>query len=84
MARSIGAFVERHPTIKILALSFLLLIGVSLVVEAFEVEIPKGYIYFAMAFSVFVELLNIRYRKYRPVNLRGVSLDDAAEATSRD
>ncbi len=51
-----------------------------LVVEAFEAEIPKGYIYFAMAFSVFVEMLNIRYRKNRPVDLHGVSLDDAAEA----
>ena len=80
MAKSISEFVERHPTIKILALSFLLLIGVSLVVEAFEVEIPKGYIYFAMAFSVFVEMLNIRFRKNQPVDLHGVSLDDAAEA----
>ena len=79
LARPISDFVERHPTIKILALSFLLLIGVTLVVEAFEVEIPKGYIYFAMAFSVFVEMLNIRYRKNRPVSLHGVSLEDAAE-----
>jgi len=77
LARPISEFVERHPTIKILALSFLLLIGVSLVVEAFEGEIPKGYIYFAMAFSVFVEMLNIRYRKNRPVDLHGVSLEDA-------
>ncbi len=82
MARPISDFVERHPTIKILALSFLLLIGVSLVVEAFEVEIPKGYIYFAMAFSVFVEMLNIRYRKSRPVDLHGISLDDVAEASA--
>ncbi len=58
----------------------MLLIGASLVVEAFEVEIPKGYIYFAMAFSVFVEMLNIRYGKNRPVDLHGVSLDDAVEA----
>ena len=77
MARPISDFVERHPTIKILALSFLLLIGVSLVVEAFEFEIPKGYIYFAMAFSVFVEMLNIRYRKNRPVDLHGISLEEA-------
>ena len=82
MAKPISEFVERHPAIKILALSFLLLIGVSLVVEAFEVEIPKGYIYFAMSFSVFVEMLNIRYRKNRPVDLHGVSLEDAAEATA--
>lgn len=80
LARPISDFVERHPTVKILALSFLLLIGVNLVVEAFEFEIPKGYVYFAMAFSVFVEMLNIRYRKNRPVDLHGVSLDDAAEA----
>jgi predicted tellurium resistance membrane protein TerC len=80
LAKPISEFVERHPTIKILALSFLLLIGVSLVVEAFEVEIPKGYIYFAMAFSVFVEMLNIRYRKNRPVDLHGVSLDDVGGA----
>jgi predicted tellurium resistance membrane protein TerC len=82
LAKPISEFVERHPTIKILALSFLLLIGVSLVAEAFEGEIPKGYIYFAMAFSVFVEMLNIRYRKNRPVDLHGVSLDDAAEASA--
>ncbi|MEA2002902.1 MAG: hypothetical protein U9N84_13590 [Actinomycetota bacterium] len=80
MARPISAFVEKHPAVKILALSFLLLIGVSLVVEAFEFEIPKGYIYFAMAFSVFVEMLNIRYRKNRPLDLHGISLDDVAEA----
>ena len=84
LARPISDYVEKHPTIKILALSFLLLIGVSLVVEAFEVEIPKGYIYFAMAFSVFVEMLNIRYRKNRPVDLHGVSLDDAVEAPASE
>ncbi|MCP4305458.1 MAG: hypothetical protein GY788_11395 [bacterium] len=82
LAKPISEFVERHPTIKILALSFLLLIGISLVVEAFEGEIPRGYIYFAMAFSVFVEMLNIRYRKNRPVDLHGVSLDDATEASA--
>ncbi len=64
-------FVERHPTIKMLALSFLLMIGFTLVVEAFGIEIPKGYIYFAMGFSVFVEMLNLRIRQpVRPVNLR--------------
>jgi predicted tellurium resistance membrane protein TerC len=59
---SIAAFIERHPTIKMLALSFLILIGVALIVEAAHFEIPKGYLYFAMAFSVVVELLNIRVR----------------------
>lgn len=68
----INDFVERHPTVKMLALSFLLLIGVTLVAEAFEAHIPKGYIYFAMAFSVFVELLNLQLRKHKaePVQLR--------------
>ncbi|MDZ7343191.1 MAG: TerC family protein, partial [candidate division KSB1 bacterium] len=68
----ISDFVNRHPTIKILALSFLLLIGVSLIAEGFEQHIPKGYIYFAMAFSVFVEMLNlkIRRREIPPVKLR--------------
>ncbi|HKJ64332.1 MAG TPA: TerC family protein [Desulfopila sp.] len=62
-ARSIGVFVEKHPTIKMLALSFLLLIGFTLIAEGFDVHVPKGYIYFAMAFSVGVELLNMRVRK---------------------
>jgi predicted tellurium resistance membrane protein TerC len=62
-AAPIGDFVARHPTIKVLALAFLLLIGVSLIGEAFDRHIPKGYIYFAMAFSVFVEMLNLRTRK---------------------
>jgi predicted tellurium resistance membrane protein TerC len=62
-AAPVGAFVHRHPTIKMLALSFLLLIGLTLIVEAFDVHIPKGYIYFAMGFSVFVEFLNLRLRK---------------------
>jgi predicted tellurium resistance membrane protein TerC len=67
----ISAFVNQHPTVKMLALSFLLLIGFSLVVEAFEVHIPKGYIYFAMGFSIFVEMLNLRVRTKRdPVQLR--------------
>ena len=65
-AGKIGAFVQRHPTIKMLALSFLLMIGLSLIAEGMEFHIPKGYIYFAMAFSVFVELLNIRLRKKAP------------------
>ena len=70
-ARPIGAFVQKHPTIKMLALSFLLLIGVMLVAEGFHQKIPKGYIYFAMAFSVVVELLNLQLRKSKtkPVDL---------------
>ena len=69
-AGPVGSFVGKHPTIKMLALSFLLLIGLTLMVEAFEVHIPKGYIYFAMGFSVFVEMLNLRLRKKsQPVNL---------------
>ncbi len=62
-AKSIGEFVDKHPTIKMLALSFLILVGVTLMVEGFDVHVPKGYIYFAMAFSVAVEALNIRIRK---------------------
>ena len=62
-AGPISGFVERHPTVKILALSFLLLIGVSLIAEGLDQHIPKGYIYFAMAFSVLVEILNQRVRK---------------------
>lgn len=70
-AKSLGDFVDEHPTIKILALSFLILVGVTLVVEGFDVHVPKGYIYFAMAFSVVVEMLNIRMRRKRsPVKLR--------------
>jgi predicted tellurium resistance membrane protein TerC len=64
-AGAVSDFVNRHPTIKMLALSFLLLIGVMLIAEGFEQHIPKGYVYFAMAFSVFVEMLNSRARKPR-------------------
>ena len=68
----IAAFVQRHPTTKVLALSFLLLIGGFLVVEALHVHIPKGYIYFAMAFSLAIELLNLRVRQQgKPVQLHG-------------
>lgn len=69
----ISDFVHRHPTVKMLALSFLLLIGVVLIAEGFDQHISKGYIYFAMAFSVFVEMLNLRLRNKRiaPVKLRG-------------
>jgi predicted tellurium resistance membrane protein TerC len=69
-AEPISAFVNRHPTVKVLALSFLLLIGVSLVGDGLGMHIPKGYIYFAMGFSVFVEMINLRvHRKTRPVKL---------------
>lgn len=71
-SKAISDFVHRHPTIKMLALSFLLLIGVSLIAEGFDQHISKGYIYFAMAFSVFVEMLNLRMRRnnVEPVKLR--------------
>ena len=71
-AEPISAFVNRHPTVKMLALSFLLLIGMSLLMEGFDQHIPKGYIYFAMGFSVFVEMINLRVRKKQtvPVHLR--------------
>ncbi len=69
-AGPISDFVERHPTVKMLALSFLLLIGVSLIGEGLEQHIPKGYIYFAMGFSIFVEMINLRVRKKsEPVHL---------------
>ena len=71
-SKSISNFVHHHPTIKMLALSFLLLIGVSLIAEGFDQHISKGYIYFAMAFSVFVEMLNLKMKKkmVEPVKLR--------------
>ena len=70
-ARVVSDFVERHPTVKMLALSFLLLIGMSLIGEGWGQHIPKGYIYFAMGFSVFVEAINLRIRgKQAPVHLR--------------
>jgi predicted tellurium resistance membrane protein TerC len=65
-AGPISTFVNRHPTVKILALSFLLLIGMSLLLEGFDQHIPKGYIYFAMGFSVLVEMINLRVRVKRP------------------
>jgi predicted tellurium resistance membrane protein TerC len=70
-AGPISGFVERHPTVKMLALSFLLLIGMTLIAEGFDQHIPKGYVYSAMAFSVFVEILNLRARKAKgpPVKL---------------
>ena len=74
-AKPIGEFVERHPTVKMLALSFLILVGFALVAEGWDFHVPKGYIYFAMAFSVAVEMLNIRVRarlarRRAPVRLR--------------
>jgi predicted tellurium resistance membrane protein TerC len=69
-AEAISAFVNARPTVKILALSFLLLVGFSLVAEAFHQEIPKGYLYFAMAFSVFIEMINQRVRRRVPVHLK--------------
>jgi len=69
-AGPISRFVEKHPTVKVLALSFLLLIGVTLIAEGLDQHIPKGYIYFAMAFSVFVEFLNQRLRKPKTAPVR--------------
>ncbi|HEX7002588.1 MAG TPA: TerC family protein [Trueperaceae bacterium] len=84
-AGPISEFVEQHPTVKMLALSFLLLIGMSLIAEAFGQHIPKGYIYFAMGFSVFVELLNLRVRsKEAPVKLRGPYGESAAPESGQD
>jgi predicted tellurium resistance membrane protein TerC len=72
LAKAISDFVDRHPTIKMLALSFLIMIGMALVGESLNFHVPKGYIYFAMAFSVAVEMLNIKLRKRmaKPVKLR--------------
>jgi len=80
-AGAVSRFVERHPTIKVLALSFLLLIGVSLVADGLSFHIPKGYIYFAMAFSVFVEMINLKVRKSaaQPVHLRRQIVGDIDE-----
>jgi predicted tellurium resistance membrane protein TerC len=83
-AEPISAFVHRHPTVKMLALSFLLLIGVSLVAEGFGHHIPKGYIYFAMGFSVFVEAINLRVRgRGKPVQLHEAYVDDTAKPKKR-
>jgi len=69
-AAPIGRFVDKHPTIKMLALSFLVLIGVALIAEGFKFHIPKGYLYFAMAFSLGVEMLNLRLRRrFKPIKL---------------
>ncbi|MCI0691585.1 TerC family protein [candidate division KSB1 bacterium] len=81
----ISDFVHRHPTVKMLALSFLLLIGVSLIAEGLDQHIPKGYIYFAMAFSVFVEMLNLRMRKrdLAPVELREAYIKEDEKANAK-
>jgi predicted tellurium resistance membrane protein TerC len=74
---TISAFIDRHPTIKILALAFLILIGIALIAEAFDFHIPKGYLYFSMAFSVVVEMINIRMRRRgKPVELHDADLPD--------
>jgi predicted tellurium resistance membrane protein TerC len=76
-SKSISNFVEKHPTVKMLALAFLLLIGVSLIAEGLDQHISKGYIYFAMAFSVFVEMLNLKMKsKTKPVELRNRFADE--------
>ena len=81
-ARALGNFVDRHPTVKMLALSFLILVGMSLLAEGFEVHIPKGYIYFAMAFSVGVEMLNLklRSRQAQPVHLHKALREEGVSA----
>lgn len=80
-AKSISDFVNKHPTVKMLALSFLLIIGLSLLAEGFEQHIPKGYIYFAMAFSVFVEFMNLRVKAKSAdnVKLHNVPLEEDVE-----
>jgi predicted tellurium resistance membrane protein TerC len=81
-ANSVSRFVNAHPTLKMLALSFLLLIGMALVADGMGQEIEKRYIYFAMGFSVFVEVLNLRIKaKKAPLHLRGPSLPDSEQAT---
>lgn len=83
-ASSISDFVNNHPTVKMLALSFLLLIGVSLLAEGFEQHIPKGYIYFAMAFSILVEMLNLKMKSksVEPVQLRNTPAENTKDLPS--
>ena len=80
-AGSVSRFVDRHPTVKVLALSFLLMIGVALIADGLSFHIPKGYIYFAMAFSVFVEMINIKVRKSsdKPVKLHQQLVGEAGD-----
>ena len=86
-AGPISAFVDRHPTVKILALSFLVVVGVMLIAEGFDTHVPKGYVYFAMAFSVAVEMLNIRMRRriaaVEPVRLRK-AIEEPADGQPRE
>jgi predicted tellurium resistance membrane protein TerC len=83
-AGRISMFIERHPTLKMLALSFLILIGVTLVAESMHREIPKGYIYFAMAFSVGVEILNINLRKKaKPVHLHQAYAEEGSKTVAK-
>ena len=80
-AERVSAFVSAHPTVKVLALSFLLLIGMSLVADGMGQHIPKGYIYFAMGFSMFVEMINLRaHPRGAPVHLHGPTLPDATSS----
>ncbi len=81
----ISSFVDRHPTLKILALSFLILIGVTLIADGLGQHISKGYIYFAMAFSVFVEILNLRVRKHAaaPLKLRQAYVEEGEQDTAK-
>ena len=79
-AGPVSKFIEDHPTLKMLALSFLLVIGLMLVAEGFGVAVPKGYVYFAMGFSLLVELLNIRAQR-DPVRLRKTQLADLVQPT---
>jgi predicted tellurium resistance membrane protein TerC len=77
----VSAFVSRHPTVKMLALSFLLLIGMTLIAEGMGQHIPKGYVYFAMGFSIFVEMLNLRVKaKQAPVQLHEPTLEEVQTA----
>ncbi|WP_293301013.1 TerC family protein [Pedobacter sp. UBA4863] len=80
-AGAISSFVNNHPTVKMLALSFLLLIGVSLLAEGLDQHIPKGYIYFAMAFSILVEMLNLRMKKNstKPIKLRNTPIEEESK-----
>jgi len=80
-ADAVSGFVSKHPTVKVLALSFLLLIGMTLVADGMGQHIPKGYIYFAMGFSIFVEVINLRAKSARaPVHLRGPTMEDASHS----
>ena len=85
-SRPVSEFIDRHPTVKMLALAFLVMIGVALVAEGFHHEIPKGYIYSAMAFSVFVEMLNIRIRRNSdsPVQFKEPTTEAEGEAMRYD